>query len=182
MQIHFLRNYLEHLEIDIAKEVSQIEERAVNGIYDSIGDIESAYDYPLFRIRFGTHSIYYEINSIVENQLHKKAEPIFGDFKKVGKWVNKKSVSELPMWAVIEALNSRYGKIEEKISDWEKYATLRKKVNSFKHSQGRRKAVDVEVNERGAFELTWESSIEEAQEYLRIIPRVIDEISCLKPI
>ncbi len=96
MNIHFLTAFFKHIEEGVSRELEKLESKCENGEIKEYEDYESLLDYPLFRAEFGAKSICYELNAMVESQLHDKATPHFLIEKNEnGKYKRKGSASEL---------------------------------------------------------------------------------------
>jgi hypothetical protein len=166
MQIHFLKNFLSHVSKDVVKEMEEIEKKAERGELTEVDDYERAFDYPLFRQDFGSRAVCYELNALIEEQLHLVAEPIFADKKSKGKFKKQKNVHQLNMKIVMKLIEDVYGPIKDQIPCWDSFVELRKAVNSFKHNQGQRKAEDIEINQDGFYETHWKVNFEQSARYV----------------
>lgn len=158
--------------------MEELERKCESGEIKEYEDYESLLDYPLFRAEFGAKTIYYELNAMVESQLHDKATPLFLIEKNEnGKFKKKNSASELGFYDLMQIIESKYGSPEKRIESWGEYLKLRKSVNSFKHNKGFRKRQDYEKNkETGGIEWKWDATLEQAEKYLNMIPTTIDGI------
>ena len=114
MQIHFLKNFLSHVSKDVFEEMKEIEEKAEHGELAEIDDYERAYDYPLFRQEFGSRAVCYELNALVEAQLHLVAEPIFAGKKSQGKFKKQNNVQQLNMKDVMKLIEGVCGPLRNR--------------------------------------------------------------------
>ncbi len=180
MNIHFLTDFLRNIEEAVSRELDDLEAKCENGEIQEYEDYERLQDYPLFRAEFGSKAIFYELNAMVESQLHSKATPRFLIEKNNGKYKRKDSASELGYYDLLKIIESEYGSLENKVKNWAEYVQLRKTVNSFKHNKGIRKNQDRETNNKtGVIEWKWDATIHQAEAYLHMIPKIIHEIRCL---
>ena len=178
MNIHFLKDFLGHIEGGVSMELQELERKCESGEIKEYEDYESLLDYPLFRAEFGAKTIYYELNAMVESQLHEKATPIFLREKSKGvKYKKKNTASELGFYDLMKIMESEYGDPEKRIGNWCEYIKLRKSVNSFKHNKGFRKRQDYKKDKNtGGINWKWDATLEQAEEYLNLIPITISGI------
>lgn len=179
MNLHFLRDFLDHLERDAEKEWIELQERAENGDFQDLGDYESAMDYPIFRAEFGARAVYYELNALLESQLQALAEPVWRRMNPStpADSLRLRSVEDLPIGRICALIKDRYGVDPAEVDGWEPVARLREIVNAYKHRQGMKRLRDICRNpETGAYDFRYETSLTEAAAYLEIVPKFLHNL------
>jgi hypothetical protein len=161
MRLVFLRNFLEHIMQNVGTEWDDIEKRRENGDLSDYGDYEQAMDFPLFREDIASRAVLYELNALVESQLHAIARPLWlrSVYHKGPKHIQDlssitteslktlKMVSDLPMKEIITLIEMRYNITLDSIDGWSAFIELRSKVNAFKHRDGRKHFKEIDWEE-----------------------------------
>ena len=152
-QLRFLRDFLSHLERDIALEWSEIETRNEEGEFRDFEDYEAAMDYPLFREEFTVKSIFNELNILVEQTLHSAASLVWRterDIQKTGS--RPKPEWELPIGKIWELIENHHGICRTDLPGWDVYNELREINNAFKHRRGFRRFSDILRSDKRSLE------------------------------
>jgi hypothetical protein len=174
-QLRFLRDFLSHLERDIALEWSEIETRNKEGEFRDFEDYESAMDYPLFREQFTAKSIFNELNILVEETLHSAASlPWRMEQATQRTDPLPKPEWELPIGKIWELIENHYCIRRTDLPGWEVYNELREMNNAFKHRRGFRRFRDILQSDKPSFEeARHKAKIDDAKRFLDEIERFI---------
>ena len=179
MELHFLRDFLDHLERDAARDWNELEARAENGEFEDIGDYESAMDYPLFRAEFGARAVYYELSALLESQLQALAEPAWRRLNSNPPVdpLKRKIVHDLPIGRIRELVKNEYRIDFTEVDGWHQVARLREIVNAYKHRGGMKRFKDISKNpETGGYDFRYDTSLTEAQVFLEIVPEFLENL------
>jgi len=182
MQLHFLRDFLEHIEKGVAVEWASLGKRAENGEFEDYGDYERAMDYPLFRMDFGARAVYYELNALLESELQSLAAPIWHSRRPQAtlKQSKLRTIHDLSVGEVVELLESKYGIERNNFPGWDAYEELRRRVNAFKHRRGMRRFEDMKNNpDTGGIEIRYKATFDEARNFLSDIKTLLDNLYAL---
>jgi hypothetical protein len=171
-QLRFLRDFLSHLERDIALEWSEIEARNEEGAFHDFGDYEAAMDYPLFREEFAAKSLFNELNILVEETLHSAAASAWrAEQASQGANSLPKPEWELPIGKIWELIENHHNVNRKNLPGWDVYNKLREINNAFKHRRGFRRFSDLFQSDK--------KTLEDARHKAKIdnAKRFIDEIA-----
>jgi hypothetical protein len=183
VHLQFLRDFLDHLERDVALEWAQIEKRNQNGDFPEYEDYEAAMDFPLFREKFSARAIINELNALVEEVLQSKAEPAWR--LRHGKTEMKNIPS--PVWEqrfgkIWELIEAYYGIRGSDIPGWDVYDKLRDMANAFKHRRGFRRFSNIfKKGVLDSSEAQYRATFENARSLLDGIKPFLIHVSSLKP-
>ena len=133
VKLLFLKKFLESMKSSVSEEWIQIHQGLNDGIFDEYGDLESAYDTPLWHEEFGAESILHLLNAHVERQLFEIAL--------MGGHIKEREIFRSPNFSDLKQRVERTIRASlEDVPGWLEYAELREIVNSLKHGTGIRQS------------------------------------------
>jgi hypothetical protein len=157
MRLDQLRNFPDHVVADAGKEFQSIEERRLDGEFDTFGDYEHAESVPAVRVGIAARAVGQELANLVESELHELAHIPWlhsnckGPKNLVELGENDpetlRMVSDLRTDQVIGLINNCYGISVEQLDGWKEAARLRQAMNDFKHRDGARHYRDINWDE-----------------------------------
>ena len=146
MRLALLRNFLDHVGADAAEELESIEERRINGVFETFEDHELAEGFPFARIEIASRAIEQELTNLVEGELHAVAViPWLSSNCKGPKslWelgnndpTTLRMVSDLGLGRIIDLINKHYEISVGQLDGWADVDRLRNTVNDLKHRGG----------------------------------------------
>ena len=178
MKVCLLKNFLAHVESDVAKEWQEIEYKKERGEFETFENYESVIDYPIFRARFAARAICYELYALTERVLRGLAAKEWHKLEMSMPQSSKpRTIYDLPIGQVIKMVETRFDIKVSEIEGGSDFDRLRKMVNAFKHRSGGRRIEDVLPDpETGFLEFQWEATLEEARLLLQSIPRFLQTL------
>jgi hypothetical protein len=175
-QLSLLANFLDRVSTDAGRELKAIEERNVDGTFDSLESYQAALDYPLARLHIAARAVAYELVALVESELHQVAHQPWLEAPKhkgpknllelaeAGTDTKLRMVSDLGFGEIAKLIESRLSVSLSSLAGWSEIEELREIVNAFKHRRGHKRLREIDWNSPlGALLQRYQFTYEEAR-------------------
>jgi hypothetical protein len=149
IRLDALKEFLDRVTKHVDAEVSDIFSRNDAGEFPGIDDFGNALFYPRESEAIAIRAIFYEINALVESELHdianepylnhpksKKGKKFLDGITSIDDVSQLRLVSDLSFGEVCKLIEDYYGIVLRDLPAFESLQSVRESVNSFKHNMG----------------------------------------------